>query len=88
MVQNSMVRNFCARADYAVKCLQEQPTIWWKTRDATKTASSGNRSESHPGAVDCSLAVTNNSPVWRPQGTHGEVYPCITWCSWLFTSSD
>ena len=30
-----------------------------------------------PGAVDCSLAVTNNSPVWRPQGTHGEAYPCI-----------
>ena len=41
-----------------------------------------------PGAVDCSLAVTNNSPVWRPQGTHGEAYPCITWCSWLFISSD
>ena len=41
-----------------------------------------------PGAVDCSLAVTNNSPVWRPQGTHGEAYPCITWCNWLFISSD
>ena len=24
----------------------------------------------------------------RPQGTHGEAYPCITWCSWLFISSD
>ena len=23
-----------------------------------------------PCAVDCSLAVTNNSPVWRPQGHH------------------
>ena len=23
-----------------------------------------------PGAVDCSSAVTNNSPVWRPQGHH------------------
>ena len=41
-----------------------------------------------PGAVDCSLAVTNNSPVWRPQGTHGEAYLCITWCSWLFISSN
>ena len=41
-----------------------------------------------PGAVDCSLAVTNNSPVWRPQGTHSECYPCITLCSWLFISSD
>ena len=41
-----------------------------------------------PGAVDCSLAVTKNSPVWRPQGTHGESYPCITWFSWLFISSD
>ena len=37
-----------------------------------------------PGVVDCSLAVTNNSPVWRLQGTHSESYPCITqWCSWL-----
>ena len=44
-------------------------------RDATKTASSSNRSESHLGTVDCSLAVTNNSPVWRPQGTHGEALP-------------
>ena len=40
-----------------------------------------------PGAVDCSLAVTSNSPVWRPQGTHGEAYR-ITSCSWLFISSD
>ena len=23
----------------------------------------------------------------RPQGTH-KAYPCITWCSWLFISSD
>ena len=23
----------------------------------------------------------------RPQGTHSESYPCITWCSWLFISS-
>ena len=24
----------------------------------------------------------------HPQGTHGEAYPCITWCSRLFISSD
>ena len=41
-----------------------------------------------PGVVDCSLAVTNNSLVWCPQGTHSEAYPCITWCSLLFISSD
>ena len=41
------------------------------------------------GVVDCSLAVTNNSPVWRPQGTHGESYPCIiitVQCVWWYYS--
>ena len=34
------------------------------------------------------LAVTNNSSVWRPQGTHSEAYTCVTLCIWLFISSD
>ena len=33
MVQNSMMQSFSARASYAVKCLQQQPTIWFETRD-------------------------------------------------------
>ena len=33
MVQNSMMHSFSARASYAVKCLQQQPTIGFKMRD-------------------------------------------------------
>ena len=85
-----MMRTFSALAGYSVKCLQQQPTILWKTRDENDFPRVPIVSLTFvsPGVVYCSLAVTNNSPVWSPQGTHGEAYPCITWCSWLFISSD
>ena len=85
-----MMHSFSAFASYVAKCLRQQPTIWWKTRGENNVPSVPIVSLTLVlrGAVDCSLAVTNNSPVWRPQGTHSESYPCITWCSWLFISSD
>ena len=70
MVENSIMHSFSGPASCAEKCLQQQLTIWWKTRDATKRTSLGGAVVS-PGVADRSLAVTNNSPVWRPQGAHG-----------------
>ena len=43
-----------------------------------------------PGAVDCSLAVTNNSPVWRLHGTHSGltlVSPGAVDCSLAVTNN-
>ena len=65
MVENSIMHSFSARASYAEKCLQQQPTIWWKTRDENDVPRVPivRLILVSPCSVDCSLAVTNNSPV-------------------------
>ena len=67
MVENSMMHSFTGPASCAVKCLQQQPTILMENarRDENDVPRVPIVSLTlvSPGAVDCSLAVTNNSPV-------------------------
>ena len=67
MVENSMMHSFSGPASCAVKCLQQRPTILMENarRDENDVPRVPIVSLTlvSPGAVDCSLAVTNNSPV-------------------------